>query len=206
MPRSKAAGRGGTLLGVFIGLVLGLAIAAAVAYFLGRSGLTTPMPPPGGAKEPARGARPDLGGASPATEKPRFDFYKILPGGEEPKPGAIHGNCANRRARRSQIRRSLLAASGRVRERSRCRGHEGATCAFGVGGGGSARRHAGQDAALSRSTRALRQHRRAQSREEGARQPWLRCGGDQELTRILNFTGEARPKFPFRTISTRSHR
>jgi cell division protein FtsN len=83
MPRSKAAGRGGTLLGVFIGLVLGLAIAAAVAYFLGRSGLTTPMPP-GGAKEPARGARPDLGVAAPA-EKPRFDFYKILPGGEEPK-------------------------------------------------------------------------------------------------------------------------
>src|SRR5205823_5820290 len=56
----------------------------AVAYFLGRSGLTTPLPPPGGAKEPARNARPDLG-AAPAAEKPRFDFYKILPGGEEPK-------------------------------------------------------------------------------------------------------------------------
>src|SRR6266496_6767777 len=84
-PRSRSADRGGTLLGVFIGLVLGLAIAAAVAYFLGRSGLTTPLPSPGGAKEPARGARPDLGAAAPTTEKPRFDFYKILPGGEEPK-------------------------------------------------------------------------------------------------------------------------
>lgn len=83
-PRSRAAGRGGTLLGIFIGLVIGLAIAAAVAYFLGRSGLTTPMSPGTGTKEPLRGARPELGAASPA-EKPRFDFYKILPGGEEPK-------------------------------------------------------------------------------------------------------------------------
>ncbi|HZI83034.1 MAG TPA: SPOR domain-containing protein [Casimicrobiaceae bacterium] len=86
MPRSRAAGRGGTLLGIFIGLVLGLGIAAAVAYFLGRSGLTTPIAGSAGvAKEPARAARPDLGAASPAAEKPRFDFYKILPGGDEPK-------------------------------------------------------------------------------------------------------------------------
>jgi cell division protein FtsN len=87
-PPTKAAGRGGTLLGVFIGLVLGLAIAAAVAYFLGRSGLTSPVSSPGGAKDPARGPRPDLGVAAPASEKPRFDFYKILPGGEEPKTSA----------------------------------------------------------------------------------------------------------------------
>ncbi len=84
-PRSRSADRGGTLLGVFIGLVLGLAIAAAVAYFLGRSGLTTPLAAPGGAKEPSRNAKPELGAAGPATEKPRFDFYKILPGGEEAK-------------------------------------------------------------------------------------------------------------------------
>jgi cell division protein FtsN len=87
MPRSRAAGRGGTLLGVFIGLVLGLAIAAAVAYFLGRSGLTTPLPAPGAAKEPPRNAKADLNAPGPAAEKPRFDFYKILPGGEEPKSG-----------------------------------------------------------------------------------------------------------------------
>ena len=83
--RSRSAGRGGTLLGVFIGLVLGLAIAAAVAYFLGRSGLTTPLAAPGGAKEPLRSGKPDLGAAGQATEKPRFDFYKILPGAEEPR-------------------------------------------------------------------------------------------------------------------------
>ncbi len=83
--RSRSAGRGGTLLGVFIGLVLGLAIAAAVAYFLGRSGLTTPLAAPGGAKDPLRSGKPDLGAAGQATEKPRFDFYKILPGGEDAK-------------------------------------------------------------------------------------------------------------------------
>jgi cell division protein FtsN len=87
-PPSRAAGRGGTLLGVFIGLVLGLAIAAAVAYFLGRSGLTSPMSSPSGAKDAARGPRPDLGVAAPTPDKPRFDFYKILPGGEEPKAGS----------------------------------------------------------------------------------------------------------------------
>jgi hypothetical protein len=87
VPRPKA-GRGGTLLGIFIGLVLGLSIAAAVAYFLGRSGLTSPMAGAGGAKEPARGAKGDLGAVGAAPEKPRFDFYKILPGGEEPKASA----------------------------------------------------------------------------------------------------------------------
>jgi cell division protein FtsN len=85
MPRSKTADRGGTLLGIFIGLVLGLAIAAAVAYFLGRSGLTTPLQAPSAGREPARNAKADLGAAGQASEKPRFDFYKILPGGEEPK-------------------------------------------------------------------------------------------------------------------------
>jgi len=88
MPPNKASGRGGTLLGVFIGLVLGLSIAAGVAYFLGRSGLTSPMLSPGSTKDTARGPRPDLGVAAPAPEKPRFDFYKILPGGEEPKASA----------------------------------------------------------------------------------------------------------------------
>ena len=88
MPPTKASGRGGTLLGVFIGLVLGLAIAAAVAYCLGRSGLTSPMSSPGAGKDAGRGPRPDLGVAAPPSEKPRFDFYKILPGGEEPKTSA----------------------------------------------------------------------------------------------------------------------
>jgi cell division septation protein DedD len=85
VPRSRRAGRGGTLLGIFIGLVLGLSIAAAVAFFLGRSGLTSPLQAPGAVKEPARNAKPDLGAQGTTPDKPRFDFYKILPGAEEPK-------------------------------------------------------------------------------------------------------------------------
>ena len=85
VPRARQAGRGSTLLGIFIGLVLGLSIAAAVAFFLGRSGLTSPLQSPGTAKEPARAAKGELGAQGTTPDKPRFDFYKILPGAEEPK-------------------------------------------------------------------------------------------------------------------------
>ena len=84
---SRRATRGGTLLGIFIGLVMGLALAAGVAYYLGRSGLTGPLPAGGQAKDGGRGAKPDATAAA-APDKPRFDFYKILPGGEEPKSPA----------------------------------------------------------------------------------------------------------------------
>jgi cell division protein FtsN len=84
---SRDAGRGGTVLGIFIGLVLGLSIAAAVAFFLGRSGLTTPLPAPGANKDAAKSAKGDLGAPAAAPDKPRFDFYKILPGSDESKPG-----------------------------------------------------------------------------------------------------------------------
>jgi len=85
MPRLRRAGRGGTVIGIFIGLILGLMIAAAVAYYLGKSGLTTP-PGAGATKDAPRNGRGDLQAPPAAAEKPRFDFYKILPGGEEAKP------------------------------------------------------------------------------------------------------------------------
>jgi cell division protein FtsN len=86
-PGSRNAGRGGTLLGIFIGLVLGLSIAAGVAFFLGRSGLTTPLPGPGASKDTSKSGKADLNASATAPDKPRFDFYKILPGAEETKPG-----------------------------------------------------------------------------------------------------------------------
>jgi cell division protein FtsN len=77
------ANRGNTLVGIFIGLLLGLALAAAVAYFLTKS----PSPFQGAVKaDSGKGdlsARTSTGAGS---EKPRFDFYKILPGTEEAKP------------------------------------------------------------------------------------------------------------------------
>jgi cell division protein FtsN len=83
-PGCPRAMRGGTLLGVFVGLVLGLAIAAGIAYFLGKSGLTGSPSAPGVQKEIVRNGKPEAVPAS-TPEKPRFDFYKILPGTEEPK-------------------------------------------------------------------------------------------------------------------------
>jgi cell division protein FtsN len=89
--RSRGSRRndaGGTLLGVFIGLVLGLGLAAGDAYYLMKS--NGPFPAQGGARdaresvrEPAKVAKSDK--ADAGADKPRFDFYKILPGVDEPK-------------------------------------------------------------------------------------------------------------------------
>ncbi len=76
---------GGTLLGIFVGLVLGLAVAATIAYLLGRSGLTGAPATTGAAKEISRNGKPDSVPSTSTPDKPRFDFYKILPGAEEPK-------------------------------------------------------------------------------------------------------------------------
>jgi len=77
-------GAGGTLLGIFIGLALGLALAAGVAWTLmgGRQGAPSKSQEAAVAPRDARPAKPET------PEKPRFDFYKILPGGEEPKIAA----------------------------------------------------------------------------------------------------------------------
>ncbi|MBI4984000.1 MAG: SPOR domain-containing protein [Rhodocyclales bacterium] len=94
-PRGKS--RGGIMLGLFIGLVVGILAAFGVVWYLNK----TPLPfqdksnraekpadrAPGAAKtpEPLPGKPGDKVG-----EKPRFEFYKILPGGQEalPSPAA----------------------------------------------------------------------------------------------------------------------
>jgi len=80
---SRKAGRGGTVLGIFIGLLLGLGLAAGIAYYL--SSATSPFLASGAAKDtrdPGKGVRSDR---ADAVDKPRFDFYKILPSGEDTK-------------------------------------------------------------------------------------------------------------------------
>ena len=80
---SRRTGAGGTLIGVFIGIVVGLGLAAAVAFYVMKSG--NPYQATPASREPARdltkSGKPD----STASDKSRFDFYKILPGAEEPK-------------------------------------------------------------------------------------------------------------------------
>ena len=91
-PRHRALG--GTLLGVFIGIVVGLGMAASVAYWLMKNNPALPMPTlsHGDAQDAAR----DAGKVARTDDKPRFDFYKILPGVEEPKvqPRAERGDRA----------------------------------------------------------------------------------------------------------------
>ena len=91
---------GGFMVGMFVGLLIGLAVALGIALYLNK----TPIPfmsrkpaaedaKPAG-KPPAIAGLPQGGSAeakapvpppaAKAADKPRFDFYKILPGGEEP--------------------------------------------------------------------------------------------------------------------------
>ncbi len=103
--QTRKSGAGGTLLGLFIGIALGISLAAAVAFYLMKSGnpyqaLSTarelPREP---AREPAKSGKTEPG----TTEKPRFDFYKILPGIEEPK---VQGNVARPQPDRATVERA----------------------------------------------------------------------------------------------------
>ncbi len=94
-PGARRKSGGSFLVGLFVGLALGLGIALGVAFYLNK----TPVPfaskaKPGaarngagdGAKPPAIAGLPQ-GGAAPGAkgaEMPKFDFYRILPGAEEP--------------------------------------------------------------------------------------------------------------------------
>ena len=81
--RSKASplrARGSTLLGIFIGVIIGLGIAAAVAFWLMKNNPAF-VPAQGATRETTKDATRSA--KSDVPEKPRFDFYKILPGAEE---------------------------------------------------------------------------------------------------------------------------
>jgi len=90
-PSTRRRSEGGFLLGIFVGVVAGLALALGIAFYLNKA----PMPfltakPTKSDKDLASGKPPAIAGlpqgssAPAAGEKPKFDFYKILPGQEEP--------------------------------------------------------------------------------------------------------------------------
>jgi cell division protein FtsN len=82
--RNKS-GSGSLLIGILIGLLLGLGIALAVAWYISK--MPTPFlnrsGPPAKSAAPESARTDDKSGKAPDA-KPRFDFYKILPGTEEP--------------------------------------------------------------------------------------------------------------------------
>ena len=106
-PPARKSG-GGTLLGLFIGLVIGVIAVAGVVWYINKAPLpftttgqqpklsppiaTKPLAPTAPEVPPVASAPVALPGkpGDPVPEKPRFDFYKILPGNAEaipdPKP------------------------------------------------------------------------------------------------------------------------
>lgn len=98
-PKKKSSG--GTLIGLFIGLVIGLVCAFGIAWYLQKSPLpfmdknvrgepaSTPQPAPSGTPLPLPG-KPGEKPVGTASEKPRFEFYKILPGGEAAPQSPAH--------------------------------------------------------------------------------------------------------------------
>lgn len=87
-PASRGGG-GSLFIGILIGLVLGLGIALGVAWYINKMPnpfqQKAPVAKPDTAKTtPAESAKGADKGGKAADAKPRFDFYKILPGVEEP--------------------------------------------------------------------------------------------------------------------------
>ena len=86
-PSGGKSGAGSLLIGILIGLLMGLGIALAVAWYINKT--PTPFvnrtpPPKGEPLKNADAAKSEDKAAKSADGKPRFDFYKILPGSEEP--------------------------------------------------------------------------------------------------------------------------
>ena len=99
---------GGTLLGIFIGLVLGLAIATAAAIYV----TNAPVPfvnktQQQRATTPQADQKLAEAAKAGAAEKPKFDFYKILPGQEEPVTDRELKSAAARQAEKSGAPRDL---------------------------------------------------------------------------------------------------
>jgi cell division protein FtsN len=115
-PARRSSAFGGTLLGVFIGIVVGLGLAAGVAYWLMKN---NPAIRPPSLSMGARGPAGDTAAMAKGTEadKPRFDFYKILPGVEEPKVQP-----ETRRGDRSVAQQARNRSAGQVPDATAPRG------------------------------------------------------------------------------------
>jgi cell division protein FtsN len=93
-PATRKRSSGGFLLGMFVGIALGLGVSLGIAFYLNRTPIPMLAQKPkqekevtatAPAKTPAIAGLPQGTPAAPAgAEKPKFDFYRILPGSEEP--------------------------------------------------------------------------------------------------------------------------
>jgi cell division protein FtsN len=88
-PATRGRSGGGFLLGMFVGLLVGLAMALGIAFYLNKTPIpflsaSKAKPAEKDVKPPMIAGMPQGTPAAGAGEKPKFDFYKILPGNEEP--------------------------------------------------------------------------------------------------------------------------
>jgi cell division protein FtsN len=96
-PRKRSEGN--FLAGMGVGVLIGLAVSLGIAFYLNRTPIPfmtakpkqaekngSPAKPAAIAGLPQGGATPGAAtpGAEKAGDKPKFDFYRILPGQEEP--------------------------------------------------------------------------------------------------------------------------
>jgi len=86
---------GNFLAGMGVGVLVGLAVSLGIAFYLNRTPIPFMTAKPkqdekkgADKKAPPIAGLPQSGGSGPAqtaaVEKPKFDFYRILPGAEEP--------------------------------------------------------------------------------------------------------------------------
>jgi cell division protein FtsN len=92
MTATRKSSEGSFVLGIFVGLLIGIAVSVGVAFYLNRTPVPFAVSKPKDEKAAPAGKTPAIAGlpsksaaAAPASgaEKPKFDFYKILPGTEE---------------------------------------------------------------------------------------------------------------------------
>ena len=87
---TRKRSEGNFLAGMGVGVLVGLAVSLAIAFYLNRTPIPFMTAKPkvekngATAKPPAIAGLPQGGAAPSGTEKPKFDFYRILPGAEEP--------------------------------------------------------------------------------------------------------------------------
>ena len=93
MARAGSPGRkreaGNFLAGIGVGVLIGLAVSLAIAFYLNRTPIPFMSAKPKQPEKNGATKAPPIAGLPQTTppgtpEKPKFDFYRILPGSEEP--------------------------------------------------------------------------------------------------------------------------
>lgn len=127
---SRRTSGGGMLIGLFVGLVIGVLVAAGVVWYIHRTPMpfnnkvqAPPPPPPAqtaGGQPPAPMALPGKPGdpipQSPQGDKPRFDFYKILPGNADAIPDPATADPNQTAQKQSDAEKEKQAKEGALKE------------------------------------------------------------------------------------------